>query len=488
MLEKVKITNFKNETLEVELKHPELSGLCIYNIEGIGGAKGVINTSDMATGDGAWYNSAKAEKRNIVIYAKILPFPTIEQTRHDILYKYFPLKKNIRLDFITDQRVMYIEGYVESNETPIFSNQEYSTISIICPDPFFYSTGAPNTKMAGTQPMFEFPFEDDCVIPTPESDPYNPNFVDNFDFYHIVNTGGKTTYTGTGPTIRSWYFENPSEGNASVVVGLTYMKVNQYVSNSQPIRWYNDFGSLTKDSTYTATYLDALGLHSITFTVDRTSYNLAFVKEFPTSTDNVKIQIASDANTRTYKFQIYMPAGVDATFELNAVKVEEGKSQTLAKVEGSGYILIEPPVPSNNVGPHTLEFGDIIIDSRAIIDYHGSVDSGIDIQIAISGPVNDITIYYVSTGEQFKILTTKAAQIIGSVLQADDIMHIITTRGHKRVYVLRDNVEYDITGAVDKSSTWFQLTAGENIFDFNAETGLENLTVTFIYSDAYQGV
>ena len=172
MIEKVRVTNFKNETLEMELRHPEYTGLCIYNIEGIGGHKATVNTTDMASGDGAWYNSAKAEKRNIVLYIKLLPFPSIEQTR-TIVYRYFPLKKQLRLEFETDEKVVYINGYVESNETPIFTNQEYSTISIICPDPFFYATGTPSTIFAGDQPLFEFPFWDDSVVPQPESDPYN---------------------------------------------------------------------------------------------------------------------------------------------------------------------------------------------------------------------------------------------------------------------------------------------------------------------------
>lgn len=66
MLRAVTVTNFKGESLRIELSKPEDSGLIIYNITGIGSPTVSINTTDMATVDGGRFNSARAQVRNIV--------------------------------------------------------------------------------------------------------------------------------------------------------------------------------------------------------------------------------------------------------------------------------------------------------------------------------------------------------------------------------------------------------------------------------------
>lgn len=66
MLRAVTVTNFKGESLRMELSKPEDSGLLIYNITGLGSSPAVINSTEMATMDGARFNSSRAQTRNIV--------------------------------------------------------------------------------------------------------------------------------------------------------------------------------------------------------------------------------------------------------------------------------------------------------------------------------------------------------------------------------------------------------------------------------------
>ena len=86
--------------------------------------------------------------------------PDIETVRQKS-YKYFPIKKELILTFETDNRSCYIAGYVESNEPVIFDENEYTQISIICPDPYFYSTEANAMVFSGVVPMFEFEFSNE---------------------------------------------------------------------------------------------------------------------------------------------------------------------------------------------------------------------------------------------------------------------------------------------------------------------------------------
>ena len=70
----------------------------------------------------------------------------------------------------TDNRQAEIEGYVESNDPTIFSKDEGSDISIVCPNPFFYSAGKDGintTIFYGVEALFEFP--------QPEDEPHHPD-------------------------------------------------------------------------------------------------------------------------------------------------------------------------------------------------------------------------------------------------------------------------------------------------------------------------
>lgn len=160
MIKRVIVTNYVGDTLTLELSNPWESGFVIQSITGITPAKANIEVTEIVTADGAIYNSSRLESRNIVIALAFLENPTIEEVRH-LSYKYFPVKKPIKMVFETDTRVSEIEGYVESNEINIFSKQEGCQISIICPDPNFYSETVEHTMYSVADPLFHFPFSNE---------------------------------------------------------------------------------------------------------------------------------------------------------------------------------------------------------------------------------------------------------------------------------------------------------------------------------------
>lgn len=169
MIKKVIITNYLGESIELELGAPEKAGLFVRSIEGLGPGKASINTTDIASDDGSIYNSARSEERNIVITLGFMQVSgiteTIEDARH-LTYKYFPKKKPLVFRIITDKRDLQAFGYVESNDPDIFSNDETTQISIICPDPLFYlaTNGGMNvTSFNGIDFEFEFPFENNTI-------------------------------------------------------------------------------------------------------------------------------------------------------------------------------------------------------------------------------------------------------------------------------------------------------------------------------------
>ena len=159
MIKSVTAVNFKGESIKMDLFHPESSGFIIIKIDGIGPGKATVTKNDSKVYDGGTITSARLPSRNIKMEIKFLWVNSIEDVRHKS-YKYFPLKKPITLIFETDTRTVEIEGVVESNEPDIFSSEESTNISIICPDPYFYASGEnarSKIEFSGIDAMFEIP-------------------------------------------------------------------------------------------------------------------------------------------------------------------------------------------------------------------------------------------------------------------------------------------------------------------------------------------
>jgi hypothetical protein len=165
MIKSITVTNYLGDSIKLELGRPEQSGFLIKSISGLGPSKANINTTEVSTTDGSLFNSARLNQRNIVfdfIFVESINRESIEDIRQKS-YKYFPIKKNVDLLIETDNRIVKTTGYVESNEPNIFSSQEGAQISIICPDPYFYSTEKTVTIFSGIEPLFEFPFENNSL-------------------------------------------------------------------------------------------------------------------------------------------------------------------------------------------------------------------------------------------------------------------------------------------------------------------------------------
>lgn len=168
MIYSIVVTNYLGDRIKLELGKPEVSGFLIKSITGLGPAKANVNTTEVSTNDGSLFNSARLSQRNIVldmVFINTVYGESIEDLRQKS-YKYFPLKKSVELTIETDNRYVKTTGYVESNEPNIFSSQEGTQISIICPDPYFYSAGEDGnnvTNFYSIDPMFEFPFSNESL-------------------------------------------------------------------------------------------------------------------------------------------------------------------------------------------------------------------------------------------------------------------------------------------------------------------------------------
>ena len=304
MIKSITITNYLGQSITLDMRSPDKSGLYIKKIEGLGPPNATINAKEIATFDGGLYNSARASTRNIVLTLGFLPNPSIEDMRQ-LTYKYFPIKKKLRFLIETDNRIAETYGYVESNEPDIFSQNETTEISIICPDPYFYS----------------------------------------------------------------------AEDNGS---------------------------------------------------------------------------------------NITVFSGVEANFEF--------------------------PLTNNSLTSDLIEMGVMRNVKEKLIVYTGDSEVGVIITIHALGKAGSITIYNTGTNEAMRIDNDKIASITGSgIVKSDDII-ISSIKGDKYIRLLRDGVYTNILNALDKGSKWFQLSKGDNIFAYTAESGEENLQFKIAHQVVYEGV
>lgn len=316
MIKSIIVTNHLGESLELELANPYETGFAIKSIDGIGPVKANVNTTSITSGDGSSFNSARLEERNITMKLSFMFATSAEEARHKS-YQYFPVKKWITLEFVTDTRRLKATGVVESNDPNIFDKDEGCSISIICPDPNFYSSGSGSkniTNFTELDTLFEFPIED----------------------------GG------------------------------------------------------------------------------------------------LEITSAED--------------------------------------------------PDNATGYPSLEFGSINSLKQNFITYEGDTDIGLTIIIHAIGDVVNPVINDNTTQEIIKIDTTKLETLTGSGMITGDTITISTVRGSKSVTLLREGKETNILNCIAKNTSWFQLSNGNNVFSYSADSGYENIRLTLENTVVYGGI
>lgn len=147
-----KIENTKNQILTLT---QDESRFQVYSIQGLNPPKAALNFSKVAGLDGSRFNSAKLEERNIVIYIKLNG--NIEANRI-YLYTFFNTKEWCKFYYKNGSRDVYIEGYVETAECDLFSNNEMMQISIICPNPYFKAMQEIVNDISKALAKFVFPF------------------------------------------------------------------------------------------------------------------------------------------------------------------------------------------------------------------------------------------------------------------------------------------------------------------------------------------
>ncbi|WP_077601571.1 phage tail family protein [Oceanobacillus sojae] len=110
---------------------------------------------------------------------------------------------------------------------------------------------------------------------------------------------------------------------------------------------------------------------------------------------------------------------------------------------------------------------------------YNSGDIPAPVRIDIQGPVANPQIINRTNGDWLRVNRSIAA---------DEILHIDTTNGKKRVEVYRNGRVFNVFGYIDHDSDWLQLDVGENLIEHIADSGDTSGMVAVTWNNQYVGI
>lgn len=149
----------------------------------------------------------------------------------------------------------------------------------------------------------------------------------------------------------------------------------------------------------------------------------------------------------------------------------------------------EFPFSNEDISNPHIEFGKIVVKAENIVRYGGDAESGVQIRIAASATVKNITIYNVDTRGTMHIYHDKLVALTGSGIVKGDEIIITTDKGSRSVTLLRNGKSTNILNAIDpRNDEWFSLTKGDNIFAYTADEGSDYLMFVVDHTTLYEGI
>lgn len=166
MIKTVSVVNPSGEELALNLRSSgDNPGLYIFDFDGLGSPKGTVNATGGLAVHGKFVNSVSVDARHLILTLATTKVGDDEEAVRAMVYKYFPVTKQILLSITTDASEYKIPAIVESNDVKVFAKIVNFTISLYCPKPYFEEVGGIDLIVATDEhiPRFEFPFSNESL-------------------------------------------------------------------------------------------------------------------------------------------------------------------------------------------------------------------------------------------------------------------------------------------------------------------------------------
>lgn len=132
------------------------SPFLLQNCDGIYEASHNVSTEDNTNMDGATYLGTTIKMRNIVL---TLADESNSYKKRDLLYQLFKPKSPGTFRYEDGDEIREIEYYPESVVFTKVGTAQVATVSLLCPDPYFYDLDDSVAMMAEFLPSFHFAHE-----------------------------------------------------------------------------------------------------------------------------------------------------------------------------------------------------------------------------------------------------------------------------------------------------------------------------------------
>lgn len=132
-----------------------------------------------------------------------------------------------------------------------------------------------------------------------------------------------------------------------------------------------------------------------------------------------------------------------------------------------------------SISAEGTEFSAINNTLRQTIINSGDVETGLIIDVYAKGEVVNPVIYDVLNKTYMKLNLT--------MRQSDHIV-INTNVGDKGITLIRDGISSNALGYMVKGSEWLRLDMGDNVYTYSADSGIDNMIMSFSTPLLYSGV
>lgn len=153
MADKRIITCTNNDGFSMSFTETQFDPFLIHDVEGVYLLDNTVNITENTMTDGAVYQGSITKYRNIVLTLKDMDNFAENRTLIDKLFK---RNSTGRLLFEESDNVKAIEYVVENVDSTGEEAPRFTTISLICPDPFFYDPNDVKVYLAQMVADFEF--------------------------------------------------------------------------------------------------------------------------------------------------------------------------------------------------------------------------------------------------------------------------------------------------------------------------------------------
>lgn len=150
--------------------------------------------------------------------------------------------------------------------------------------------------------------------------------------------------------------------------------------------------------------------------------------------------------------------------------------------------LFEFPFSNESLVADLIELSESNLETTKNVVYEGDAPIGMLWHIHANGAASGVSITDARTLLSLEIDSTKYAAIVGTDIVLGDDIYISTVVGNKYAIAIRSSTTYNILSCLGSSPPWFQLQRGDNLYAYDATSGLTNLEFDVTFDVAFEGI